>query len=192
MVRVLALPSLTVVLFTFLTSVVPMEIDPKTYPSRSFIRFTAQNQILADLTGQPINTFVQRFGGESYVQQVTPGDQPNPKSSNSNNQGIDLRMGLSVTPVTPDSLFDGHNLQNTSEQVSENNPQESIFDEELFEEIAKVTFSPNRYPELYQSCGTQKAAAQVEAQVADEIVATYKRIKQQQECPIVQSLNSLL
>lgn len=169
-----------------------MEIDPKTYPSRSFIRFTAQNQILADITGQPINTFVQRFGGESYVQQVIPGDQPNPKSSNSNNSGADLRMGLSVNPVTPDSLFDSHNSQNTSEQVSENNPQESIFDEKLFEEIAKITFSPNRYPELYQSCGTSRAAVAVETQVADEIVATYKRIKQQQDCPVVQSLNALL
>lgn len=49
-----------------------MEIDPSTYPSRAFIRFTAQNQLRATLTGESFTASVQRKGGEGYTQQVTP------------------------------------------------------------------------------------------------------------------------
>ncbi len=129
-----------------------MNIDPSTYPSRAFIRFTAENQLRADLTGQSFTTTIQRLGGENSVQEVIP-----------------------IDPIEPTD-----------------SPENATLDEVLFEEIAQNTFNANRYPELYQSCGTRKAAKAVEARVAADLVATYKRIKRAQECPIVQSLNRLL
>lgn len=130
-----------------------MDIDSRTYPSRAFIRFTAQNQLRADLTGQTFTITVQRAGESSYMQQVAP--------SNS----VDL-------------------LSEDSEAV--------LLDEDLFEEVAKTLFHADRYPELYQSCGTPKAAKAVEAKVAAELVATYLQIKLKQQCPIVKRLNALL
>ncbi|MGA7934185.1 MAG: hypothetical protein WCA35_11610 [Kovacikia sp.] len=129
-----------------------MEIDPRTYPSRAFIRFTAQNQLRAELTGQSFTTSVQRLGGESYVQQITPGDP--------------------------------------ADSISE--ALDSVLDEALFEEIASTAFNTNRHPELYESCGTQRAAKAIEIRVAAEIVETYLQFKLKQRCPIVESLNALL
>ncbi|HEY9661128.1 MAG TPA: hypothetical protein V6C65_21965, partial [Allocoleopsis sp.] len=68
-----------------------MEIDPGTYPSRAFIRFTAQNQLLSDLTGQPILMIVQRLGEESCTQHVIPMD----------NTTSDV-----VLEASPDAVFD--------------------------------------------------------------------------------------
>jgi predicted nucleic acid-binding protein len=130
-----------------------MEIDPSTYPSRAFIRFTAQNQLRANLTGESITVSVQRLGEAGSLQQVTP----------------------------------HHTMEATSDA-----PEDSLLDEVLFEEIAKTTFSANRYPELYQPCGTQRAAKAIEAQVAAEIVEAYHQIKQRQKCPLVERLNNLL
>jgi len=153
------------VLFTLIHIIKPMEIDASTYPSRAFIRFTAQNQLLADLTGKPITAMIQRQTGENYVQQVMP----------TNGDSLDELCS------------------EDADASSENTVSESAtLDEALFEEIAKTSFSPNRYPELYQSCGTRRAAAAIEIQVANEIVAIYKEIKKQQQNPIVQNLNSLL
>jgi hypothetical protein len=126
-----------------------MPLDPSTYPSRAFIRFAAQNQLLADITGSPISTFVQRMGEEASAQQVIP------------SEGSDTSL-------------------------------ETSLDEELFEEVAQIVFNSNRYPELYESCGSKRAAAAVEARIADEFVETYKQIKQKQNCSLVQRLNSLL
>jgi hypothetical protein len=130
-----------------------MDIDPRTYPSRAFIRFTAQNQLRADLTGQSFTTSVKRADGETYIQQVNPSD--------------------------------------LAEPISEV-PEDRILDEVLFEEIAEITCSANRYPELYRSCGTQQAAKALETQVAAEMVAAYLQIKLKQRCPIVARLNALL
>jgi hypothetical protein len=126
-----------------------MPLDPSTYPSRAFIRFTAQNQLLADITGSPVDTFVNRGNGETSTQQVMPSE-------------------------------------------GSNTPLETTLDEELFEEVAQIVFNSNRYPELYESCGSKRAAAAVEARVANEFVETYKQIKQRQNCAFVQRLNSLL
>lgn len=130
-----------------------METDPKTYPSRAFIRFTAQNQLKADLTGQSFTASVQRLGGESYAQQITP--------------------------------------SSTAESIGEAF-EDAALDEVLFEEIVSTTFNKNRYPELYQSCGTQRAAKAVEARVAADLIDTYLQIKRKQKCPIVKRLNALL
>lgn len=149
-----------------------MKIDASTYPSRAFIRFTAQNQLLADLTGRPITTVIQRHVGESYVQPVLPtnrADKTDQLASLGEPASQNIAEGSKNTVSEPETL-----------------------DEALFEEIARTSFSPNRYPELYQSCGTRRAAAAIEIQVANEIVAIYQQIKKQQRNPMVQNLNGLL
>lgn len=130
-----------------------MEIDPTTYPSRAFIRFMAQNQLKADLTGLSFTATVQRADGDAYVQSVEP--------------------------------------SNPTESFSEA-PEDAELDEVLFEEIARTLFNSKRYPELYESCGTQKAAKALEAKVAAELVQSYLQIKRKQRCPIVERLNALL
>lgn len=175
-----------------------MEIDPTTYPSRSFIRFTAQNQLVADLTGRPITVMVKRLGGESYTQQVTPVDQPD--SDKADTPDLGFRFGLSLNmsqaedPLSGDSQEPSPppNAEDLAAVPTSETGEHPVLDEALFEEVAKITFSSNRYPELYQSCGTRRAAQAIEVQVANEIVAAYKQIKQKQDCPIVKRLNGLL
>jgi hypothetical protein len=54
-----------------------MDINPKTYPSRAFIRFTAHNQLTADATGRSVVASVQRLGGKTYMQAAEPeGEAP--------------------------------------------------------------------------------------------------------------------
>lgn len=130
-----------------------MEIDPRTYPSRAFIRFTAQNQLRADLTGQSFIANVHRGHEESYVKHITP--------------------------------------SNASAAMSDAS-EDAVLDEALFEEIAKTAFNAVRHPELYQSCGTAKAAKAVEDKVTAELIEAYLQIKLKQRCPIVARLNALL
>jgi hypothetical protein len=174
-----------------------MEIDVSTYPSRAFIRFTAQNQLIADLTGQPVHAMVQRLGGESYTQQVMPGNQPNMINPANSDLGLDLDISINHQSSAHDlngdiQASEQHSPAELISQADDRAFEEAILDETLFDEIAKTSFNPNRYPELYQSCGTRRAAAAIEAQVAAEIVAIYQQIKQQQQCSIVRGLNSLL
>ncbi len=173
-----------------------MDIDPRTYPSRTFVRFTAHNQLKADATGQTITASVQRLGGKSYVQQAIPdGEFPSIISGSSG-----FKMGMSVSPIGDESITDGDignsqaadPLGDAASLSCDNEAQMCGVDETLFEEIIKTTITPNRFPDLYQCCGTQKAAMEVEAIVAAEVVASYRQIKQKQDCPIVQRLNNLL
>lgn len=177
-----------------------MDIDPKTYPSRTFARFTARNQLMADATGRPIMASVQRLGGKTYIQEAIPdGDAPS-IAKDPSDFATGLHLGLSISPTdlanTPGSSNqDRDGATSLNQEVSSESPNTSQslgIDEALFEEVVKITFSPNRCPDLYQSCGTQEAAMEVEATVAAEIVAAYRQIKQKQDCPIVQSLNKLL
>lgn len=179
-----------------------MDIDPKTYPSRMFARFTARNQLMADVTGQTILSAVKRLGGATYMQQAIPdGDSPSISTDSSPRSG-GFRMGFSMNPSSAEDTTPRVRGENQDSQLplgalsaleseGDDCPSNGI-DEALFEEIVRTTISPNRYPELYQSCGTQKAAAEVETRVAAEIVAAYRTIKRKQACLIVQSLNNLL
>ena len=177
-----------------------MDIDPKTYPSRTFTRFTARNQLLADATGRPIVSSVQRLGGKTYVQEAIPDGKAPSISQNPGDSATGLHLGLSRshpglgnTPVgSNQDGADANSLSEDSSLAPQNAAQCSGIDEALFEEVVKTTFNPNRFPDLYQSCGTQEAAFEVEAAVAAEIVAAYRQIKDKQDCPIVQSLNKLL
>lgn len=176
-----------------------MNIDPTTYPSRTFARFTAHNQLMADATGQTIMASVQRLGGQTYVQEAVPDGEMPYRSQNPSGFAAGFSIGLSVKPTTPEAtpLSSSDKNQNpTSDQVSavepETQPSASDIDEALFDEIVKTALNPQRFPELYESCGTQKAAMAVEERVAAEIVTVYRAIKQKQACPIVQGLNQLL
>ncbi len=68
---------------------------------------------------------------------------------------------------------------------------EMPMDEELLDDVAETVFRSDRYPALYQlhQPGVKQA---IESQVAAEIVISYKRIRLQQQRPIVQQLNALL
>jgi hypothetical protein len=177
-----------------------MDIDPKTYPSRNFARFMAHNQLIADATGQPIMASVQRLGGKTYVQKAIPDGETPSITNTPGNPSFGLNLGMSINPVgrnTPPQ--DGHSDLQPSippDQCAGIAPEEANqgpgIDEALFEEVVKTTLNPQRFPDLYRSCGTQKAAMEVETAVAAEIVAAYRRIKQNQDCPIVQGLNKLL
>ena len=160
-----------------------MDIDPTTYPSRTFVRFTAHNQLQADATGKPITAAIKRSGCGTYTQKAMPGgDFPPPISESDSGDGFDLGL-LMDSACSDDTETGGCAVAAATHE----------FDNSLFEEIVKTTFSANRYPQLYQCCGTQKAAAEVEIKVATEIVSAYRRINQkQQDCLLVQRLNSLL
>ena len=160
-----------------------MDIDPRTYPSRTFVRFTAHNQLQADATGKPITAAIKRTGCNTYVQKAIPGGEfPPPISDSDSGDGFGLGFSMDST------CSDGTETGGCAVAAATHE-----FDDALFEEIVKTTFSAKRYPELYQSCGTQAAAAKVETRVATEIVSAYRRINQkQQDCLIVQRLNSLL
>jgi hypothetical protein len=174
-----------------------MDIDPRTYPTRMYIRFLAHQQLVADQTGQPITVLMQRLGREPYVQTITPGDEAPGLAPNAGNATGDpsLRIGVSVTPTrdnTGADTFSADAAELNSPAPTATSGVDTAIDTALFDEIVQTLFNPTCHPELYQSCGTIAAAAELETQLAAEIVATYRQIKQQQDCPTVQSLNKLL
>ena len=164
-----------------------MDIDPKTYPSRMFARFTAHNQLMADVTGQTITSSVQRLGGATYMQQAIPdGDSPSISTDSSPRSG-GFRMGFSINPSSAEDTTrrvrgESHDCQ----------PLGALSALESGDDCLSNGIDEALFQELYQSCGTQKAATEVETRVAAEIVAAYRTIKRKQDCLIVQSLNNLL
>ncbi len=155
-----------------------MTLDPSTYPSRTFIRFTVNNQLLADVTDQTITASVQRLGGQTYVQKAVPGEELPSLSRQSMDWGTSLKVGQSIQTPASDH------------QESWIQAEPPVLDEELLAEVTQTAF--HDHPHLYQDCGSAAAAAAVEAEIATEIIAAYRTIKQKQACPIVQSLNQLL
>ncbi len=69
---------------------------------------------------------------------------------------------------------------------------EEVLDEEIFGAIATATLCPEEHPELYTSYTSQRAVAQVEQEIAQEIVNSYKQLKLRQRQAFVQKLNQLL
>jgi hypothetical protein len=163
-------------------------LDPTVYPSRTFIRFTAHNQLLADLTGETVTATVQRAGGPAYVQIALPG-KALPSLSNPSGTGaghLTLGMTLHRSP-DPGSL-----PQDTAAALREADPPAPTIDEDLFTEVTQTLFQVCRNPKLYQDCGNPEAARAVEGEVATEIIATYRQIKRNQASPVVQRLNQQL
>lgn len=65
-------------------------------------------------------------------------------------------------------------------------------DEELFKELATTLLQLSCTPMVYQPCRSKQEAVAIEDRVATELAASYRRIAQQQQDPLVQRLNALL
>ncbi len=163
-------------------------LDANRYPSRTFIRFTAHNQLLADLTGETVTASVQQWGGQTYVQTAQPGKALPSLSNQSGAETGQLTLEMALhrsTDPTPLS-------QSTAPSLSQANPAAPVIDEDLFSEVTQTLFQVCRNPRLYQDCGSPEGARAVEGEVATEIIATYRQIKQNQASSIVQRLNQQL
>jgi hypothetical protein len=164
-------------------------LDANRYPSRTFIRFTAHNQLLADLTGETVTASVQRWGGQTYLQTAQPGKALPSLSNQSGAETGQLTLEMALhrsTDPTPLS-------QSTAPSLSQANPAApAAIDESLFTEVTQTLFQVCRSPKLYQDCGSPEEARTVEGEVATEIIATYRKIKQNQASSIVQRLNQQL
>ncbi|MBU6230101.1 MAG: hypothetical protein KGQ93_10455 [Cyanobacteria bacterium REEB459] len=163
-------------------------LDPNLYPSRAFIRFTAHNQLLADLTGETVTASVQRWGGQTYLQTAQPGKALPSLSRQSEAGAAQLTLGMALHPSpNPTPLS-----QDMAPSLSQADPVAPAIAEDLFTEVTQTLFQACRSPQLYQDCGSPEAAKAVEEEVAAEIIATYRQIKQNQTSPIVQRLNQQL
>jgi hypothetical protein len=144
-----------------------MENPSHIYPTRSFIKFAARSQLIANLTGQVFTTFVQRYGHETSKDLISP--EP---------------------PLADAELADAEPL--SDEPRESTHPMEQALDNELFRDITNSVFHPEQHPELYEPCDSVEMAADIENEIAAEIVETYQTIKFNQKSPMVQSLNALL
>lgn len=165
-----------------------MIVDPNTYPSRIFIRFTAHNQLLADAIGEAVIASVQRGGGQTYVQTALPGEVL-PSLARSSGPGADrVSLGMAIHRSTDQAPFP----QGAAPFLGKTEPKGRVIDETLFADITQTLFQVRCSPRLYQDCGSPEAARGVEREVATAIIAAYRKIKQNQTSPIVQSLNQRL
>lgn len=69
---------------------------------------------------------------------------------------------------------------------------EERLDDALLNELATTLFQSERCNAVYEPYPTRDAASAVESEVALELAATYQRIMEQRNSPIVQTLNALL
>jgi len=65
-------------------------------------------------------------------------------------------------------------------------------DEELISDITATLFQSELYRSLYSQCRSKREAANITDRLIDELVSSYRQIKQQQQNPLIQQLNSLL
>jgi hypothetical protein len=163
-------------------------LDPTVYPSRTFIRFTARNQLLADLTGETVTATVQRAGGAAYVQIALPGKALPCPSHPSGAGAPPLTLGMTIHGSTDQASLP----QGAAPSPREAEPEGLAIDESLFADITQTLFQVSCSPRLYQDCGSPEAARGVEREVATAIIAVYRQIKQNQTSPLVQSLNQRL
>jgi predicted nucleic acid-binding Zn-ribbon protein len=61
--------------------------------------------------------------------------------------------------------------------------------EELLQELAATQLRAERGALFNQPCDSLQQAAQLEDQLANELIAAYQRIQQQNKNPVVQQLN---
>jgi|GEM_PF-1096127 len=182
-----------------------MDFDPKTVPSRMFIRFIAHEQLMADMTGEATTVNLKRLGREPFVQEILPGGKPPlsymyPGDSEDPIRGDELTMRMSMNWMGDRPQVDSEPSDIKASEPSdfpsptpEDAPlEEDQIDEALFKAIVDTTFNPNQHPELFRTCDSVEAAAMVEAKLVSEIITVYRTIKAQQANPIVQGLNKLL
>ncbi len=135
------------------------------YPIRSLIKFKAKSQLIANYIGQDVTIFVNRQGKDPISQPIRPAEPSQPAGAGE--------------PTAPRRDPEGCLLN-------------EAFDEALFREITATSFHPNQHPELYQPCLSAHDAAEIEDQIATEIIQTYGQIQQSKKSELVQRLNSLL
>lgn len=148
-----------------------MENPSHIYPTRSFIKFAARSQLIANLTGQVFTTFIQRHGHETSNDLISPEAAPS-----------DIPSDIELAD-TESSIDEPH---------ESTHPMDQSLDNDLFRDITNSVFHPEQHPELYEPCDSVEMAADIENQIAAEIVETYQTIKFNQKSPMVQSLNALL
>lgn len=68
----------------------------------------------------------------------------------------------------------------------------ACLDEALIKDVAATLFQSELYRSLYNQCRSQRDAAAITDRMIDDLVKTYRQIKEQQQNPIIQQLNSLL
>lgn len=159
-----------------------MHINPANYPSTMFICFLAETQLVADSGNQVINMYVKRLNNKAFTLMATPGLQF-PKVESYREAGFNLDLS-----IKPAELID-INASCEQENVSISYPS---FDESLFEDICKTTFKAPHNKYLYQDCGNQEAAFNVEKEVAAEVIAAYRKIKKNLESSTIKNLNALI
>lgn len=159
-----------------------MDIDPANYPSRMFVCFLAETQLMADAGKQNINMYIKRLNNKKLILTAKPGLQL-PIIEPYRQSGFSLN--LPIKPAEPLNI----NASCEQENVSINYPS---FDKALFEDICETTFKALYNKDLYQDCGNQEAAFRVEKEVAAEVIAAYRKIKKNSESTTIKSLNALL
>ncbi len=152
-----------------------MHSDGKTYyPTRSYIRFQAKNQLIEDLMEGHLSTAVNHVGQSGVTFTL--------------NADVDISSDIS-----PDSaqLNDSPELQDMG-NINTWPTLKLPLDEGLFAEITSTTFHHDRHPELYQPNASMYDVAAIEQAIAIEIVSTYKQILKNRSDQHVQNLNALL
>jgi hypothetical protein len=158
-----------------------------------FIRFIAQKQLLADVTGQKTSLKAKRRGKGLFHQQFLP-DRPVPTQATETSATLDAN-GESQHSGLPEETSSTLPWGDSQGPRSAANPQSQLggrVDEALLEDIFRTAITPQNWPDLYQACDTPAAATELELKAAAEIVATYRRIQANQANPLVQTLNQLL
>lgn len=171
-------------------------LDSSLYPSRSFIRFSARNQLIADLTGQRFPMIVKRLGEDSYVQEISPSEQSKAEQSSSKINPGDIGLSLDFFSSSPPET-QGAGGNDAGESLKDecnptNDDEANTVDEHLLGEICATTFNPKRNPALYVPAPSKRITLMIEQSLVAEIVETYKEIKLKQKSVIVQQLNALL
>ncbi|MEM7772114.1 MAG: hypothetical protein AAF327_16580 [Cyanobacteria bacterium P01_A01_bin.37] len=148
-----------------------MHSDGKTYyPTRSFIRFQAKNQLIAELMKGQELTVVSRLRelGVAPILESKPDDEDGSAKSLNDSKPL-ATSGLNTSATTPFSV-----------------------DEELFAEISSTAFHSEHHPELYQGTSSQQDVMAIERAIANEIVSAYQRILNNRTDKDIQNLNALL
>lgn len=148
-----------------------MHSDGKTYyPTRSFIRFQAKNQLIAELMKGQEFTVLSRLRdlGMAPILESKPDDEDD----------------------SAEALNDRNNLATGALDTSATAP--FSVDEELFAEISSTAFHSEHHPELYQGTSSQQDVMTIERAIANEIVSAYQRILNNRTDQDIQNLNALL
>ncbi|MFP4007694.1 MAG: hypothetical protein ACLFV6_06755 [Spirulinaceae cyanobacterium] len=93
---------------------------------------------------------------------------------------------MSINSTYPMRAFVRHKAQIQLQQ------QGIIVDADLLQELATTQMQADEGGLFNQACPSPQQAAQLEDRLAEELVASYQRIQQQQQDPLIQELNQTL